>query len=43
MLIAQLLYEESVKNAGPVPVQIHYSGRILPLNVSPFAGDGIRG
>jgi hypothetical protein len=42
-LTAQLLYEESVKNVGPVPVQIHYSYRILPLNVSLLAGDGIRG
>jgi hypothetical protein len=42
-MTAQLLYEESVKNVGPVPVQIHYSYRILPLNVSLLAGDGIRG
>jgi hypothetical protein len=42
-LTAQLLYEESVTNIGKVPVQIHYSYRILPLNVSLIAGDGIRG
>jgi hypothetical protein len=42
-LTAQLLYEESVENIGKVPVQIHYTYRILPLNVSLVAGDGIRG
>jgi hypothetical protein len=42
-LTAQLLYEDSVTNIGKVPAQIHYSYRILPLNVSLLAGDGIRG
>jgi hypothetical protein len=42
-LSAQLLYEESVKNIGKVPAQIHFAYRILPLNVSLIAGDGIRG
>jgi hypothetical protein len=42
-LSAQLLYEESVTNIEKVPVQIHFSYKILPLNVSLIAGDGIRG
>jgi hypothetical protein len=42
-LTAQLLYEESVTNIGKVPAQVHFTYRILPLNVSLVAGDGFRG